>query len=83
MKKRILLPVLALLFSVAFSANTQAQEHDLSTAIGYLRAIGAEHQQISEDMLSNTETDVQALTDSHIGKVDALVNAKEKDIMTV
>ena len=38
---------------------------------------------ISEDMLSNTEQDVQALTDKHISKVDALVGAKEKDIMTV
>lgn len=38
---------------------------------------------ISEDMQANAEGDVQALTDSYITKVDALVTAKEKDVMTV
>ncbi len=38
---------------------------------------------ISEDMQKNTEADVQTLTDTHIAKVDALIAAKEKDIMTV
>jgi len=52
MKKQIFLTALALGFSLAISANIQAQEPDLSTAGGYLRTIGNEHKQISEDMMS-------------------------------
>ncbi|MCA0932702.1 ribosome recycling factor [Lutimonas saemankumensis] len=39
--------------------------------------------EISEDLLSNAEIDVQELTDSYIKKVDALYVIKEKEIMTV
>ncbi len=38
---------------------------------------------LSEDVAKGAEADVQKLTDSHIAKVDALIEAKEKDIMTV
>ncbi len=38
---------------------------------------------ISEDMLANSEQDVQDLTDKYIKKVDALYVVKEKEIMTV
>jgi ribosome recycling factor len=38
---------------------------------------------ISEDLLANTEVDVQTLTDKYIEKVDALYAIKEKEIMTV
>lgn len=38
---------------------------------------------ISEDMLNNSEQDVQDLTDKYIKKVDALYVVKEKEIMTV
>ena len=38
---------------------------------------------ISEDLLANTEADVQTLTDKYIVKVDALYVIKEKEIMTV
>ncbi len=38
---------------------------------------------ISEDMKSNTEMDVQDLTDSYVKKVDDLYATKEKEIMTV
>ena len=38
---------------------------------------------ISEDLLANTEVDVQTLTDKYIEKVDALYLIKEKEIMTV
>lgn len=38
---------------------------------------------ISEDMLSNTEADIQSLTDSYISKIDGFISAKEADIMTV
>lgn len=38
---------------------------------------------ISEDLLSNAEVDVQELTDKFIKKVDELYAIKEKEIMTV
>ncbi|PZD78411.1 ribosome recycling factor [Mesonia sp. K7] len=38
---------------------------------------------ISEDLLSNAETDVQTLTDKYINKIDEVYHHKEKEIMTV
>jgi len=38
---------------------------------------------LSEDQAKDTETEVQKLTDNYITKVDTLIAAKEKDIMTV
>lgn len=38
---------------------------------------------ISEDLVKNAEDDVQKLTDKYTSKIDALVEVKEKDIMTV
>lgn len=38
---------------------------------------------ISEDLLANSEMDVQDLTDGYIKKIDALYAIKEKEIMTV
>ena len=38
---------------------------------------------ISEDLLKNTEQDVQDLTDKYIKNIDALYVIKEKEIMTV
>ena len=38
---------------------------------------------ISEDLVKDAEDEVQKLTDGFTGKIDALVNAKEQDIMTV
>lgn len=38
---------------------------------------------VSEDEMKTGEGEVQKLTDSYIVKVDALADAKEKDIMTV
>lgn len=38
---------------------------------------------ISEDALSNSEIDVQELTDTYINKIDELFAVKEKEIMTV
>jgi ribosome recycling factor len=38
---------------------------------------------ISEDLLKNTEVDVQGLTDEFIKKIDDLLVVKEKEIMTV
>ena len=38
---------------------------------------------VSEDMINNSEMDIQDLTDSYVGKVDNLFHQKEKEIMTV
>lgn len=38
---------------------------------------------LSEDVVKAFEDEVQEITDSYISKVDALIAAKEKDIMTV
>lgn len=38
---------------------------------------------VSEDLIKNAEEDVQKLTDTYSSKIDALVESKEKDIMTV
>ncbi len=38
---------------------------------------------ISEDALSNSEIDVQELTDTYINKIDEIFGVKEKEIMTV
>lgn len=38
---------------------------------------------VSEDIIKDAENDVQKLTDEYSSKIDALVDAKEQDIMTV
>lgn len=38
---------------------------------------------LSEDLAKDAEANVQKLTDSFIAKIDALIDAKEKDIMKV
>ncbi|MBT8262148.1 MAG: ribosome recycling factor [Bacteroidia bacterium] len=38
---------------------------------------------ISEDMKSNLEIDIQEMTDNHIKKIDEIYHVKEKEIMTV
>ena len=38
---------------------------------------------VSEDLQSNAEIDVQELTDSYVKKIDSILDVKEKEIMTV
>lgn len=38
---------------------------------------------ISEDLEKNINIDIQGLTDSHVNRADAILSAKEKEIMTV
>ncbi|MEO9871566.1 ribosome recycling factor [Ekhidna sp.] len=38
---------------------------------------------VSEDLVKNAEDDVQNLTSTYSGKIDSLVDIKEKDIMTI
>ena len=42
-----------------------------------------EKEGLSEDLAKNTEVDIQELTDSFIKKIDEMLAAKEKEIMTV
>src|SRR5690606_42059152 len=51
---------------------------DANDTIKKLKADG-----VSEDEIKAGEAEVQKLTDTYIGKVDQLAEAKEKDIMTV
>jgi ribosome recycling factor len=37
----------------------------------------------SEDLQKNAEIDIQSLTDSYVKKIDTILDAKEKEIMTV
>lgn len=38
---------------------------------------------VSEDLQSNAELDIQELTDKYVTKVDSILSVKEKEIMTV
>ena len=38
---------------------------------------------VPEDAVKKLETDIQKITDEFVGKVDKMVEAKEKEIMTV
>ena len=38
---------------------------------------------VSEDLQKNAEADIQELTDKHIAKIDSILEAKEKEIMTI
>lgn len=38
---------------------------------------------LSEDQVKDAEASIQEVTDTHVAKIDALIAAKEKDIMTV
>jgi len=38
---------------------------------------------VSEDLQKNAEADIQELTDKYIAKIDSILEAKEKEIMTI
>ena len=38
---------------------------------------------LSEDMMKDAENEIQNITNLYVGKIDALLEAKEKDIMTL
>lgn len=42
-----------------------------------------EKKSVSEDEIKKLEADIQKITDDHIKKIDNIIAAKEKDIMTV
>lgn len=48
-----------------------------------LRKLLKDGEGVSEDMVKNAEIDVQELTDKYVKQLDALLEHKEKEIMTV
>ena len=52
--------------------------NDRKTANNELKKI-----EVSEDLQKNAEADIQELTDKYIAKIDRILEAKEKEIMTV
>ncbi|HAJ81802.1 MAG TPA: ribosome recycling factor, partial [Zunongwangia profunda] len=39
--------------------------------------------EVAEDLQKNAEADIQELTDKYIAKIDRILEAKEKEIMTI
>jgi len=52
--------------------------NDRKTANNELKKI-----EVSEDLQKNAEADIQELTDKYIAKIDSILEAKEKEIMTI
>lgn len=52
--------------------------NDRKTANNELKKI-----EVSEDLQKNAEADIQELTDKYIAKIDRILEAKEKEIMTI
>ena len=52
--------------------------NDRKTANNELKKI-----EVSEDLQKNAEADIQELTDEYIAKIDRILEAKEKEIMTI
>lgn len=69
---------------LAKQARSEAEEakigvrNDRKNAMNDLKS-----QDISEDLKSNLEIDIQEMTDKHIAQIDTILDAKEKEIMTV
>jgi ribosome recycling factor len=68
----------------------RSEAENAKIAIRNLRRDANEHvkklvkdKEATEDDLKRAEADVQKVTDKHIGEIDALVAAKEKEIMEV
>ncbi len=58
--------------------NIRNARQDANNHIKKLKGDG-----VSEDLIKNTEDDIQGLTDSYIVKIDKIFVEKEKDIMSV
>jgi len=87
---RIVLPELSTERRVEFSKIVKKMAEDGRVAIRHVRRDALEHLKketkdggITEDELESAEKEVQHLTDQYIGKIDAHLARKEKEIMTV
>ena len=71
------------------SKEVKKKGEDCKVAIRNIRRDGNEDfknlskSEVSEDMITNLQDDLQKITDKYIKKVDELAAAKEKEIMTV
>jgi len=87
---RIVLPELSQERRVEFTKIIRKMAEDGRVAVRHVRRDAIEHLkkeakagEITEDELEHAEKEVQKLTDQYIGKIDAHLEQKEKEIMTV
>jgi ribosome recycling factor len=87
---RIVLPELSTERRQEFTRIVRKMAEDGRVAVRHVRRDAIEHLKkeskqgaISEDDLAHAEKEIQKLTDTYIGKIDAHVLHKEKEIMTV
>ena len=62
-----------------YTARLQATSLDANEAVKRL----VKDKEASEDDQKRSEAEIQKLTDKHIAEIDALVTAKEQEIMAV
>lgn len=84
---RLVLPELSQERRVEFTKIVKKMAEDGRVAIRHVRRDALEHLKkekgVTEDQIEAAEKEIQKLTDQYIGKIDAHVVAKEKEIMTV
>ena len=86
---RIVLPELSTERRVEFTKVVKKMAEDGRVAIRHVRRDALENLKkeakngVTEDQVEAAEKEVQKLTDQYVGKIDAHVAAKEKEIMTV
>jgi ribosome recycling factor len=71
----------------SLSKDVKKKGDDFKVAIRNIRRDGMENfkkmEKIPEDELKDLESDLQKLTDKYVSEIDKIVEAKNKDIMTV
>lgn len=84
---RLVLPELSQERRVEFTKIVKKMAEDGRVAIRHVRRDALEQLKkekgVTEDQIEAAEKEIQKLTDQYIGKIDAHVVAKEKEIMTV
>lgn len=86
---RIVLPELSTERRLEFTKVVKKMAEDGRVAIRHVRRDALENLKkeakngVTEDQVEAAEKEVQKLTDQYVGKIDAHVAAKEKEIMTV
>ena len=86
---RIVLPELSTERRLEFTKIVKKMAEDGRVALRHVRRDALEHIKkeakngVTEDQVEAAEKEVQKLTDQYVGKIDAHVATKEKEIMTV
>ena len=86
---RIVLPELSTERRIEFTKIVKKMAEDGRVAIRHVRRDALEHLKkeakngVTEDQVEAAEKEIQKLTDQYVGKIDAHVATKEKEIMTV